>query len=178
MDCRLRCPTRPPPQQATQLDRTNGPAAATDARATAQQTPVPLSALPIEIGMRALEGARRFDIRLSPEDLGRVDVRLDIADDGTVNAQLVVDRVETLALLQRDAKTLERAFEQAGLRTQEGGVGFSLDTSGEGRRQARQERDDTPAREQPAPEQIRTAAGVAAALRAFQSGRTGLDIRI
>ncbi|MFZ4530626.1 MAG: flagellar hook-length control protein FliK, partial [Alsobacter sp.] len=168
----------PAPQQAAQLDRTTGPAAATDARAAAQQPPVPLSALPIEIGMRALDGARRFDIRLSPEDLGRVDVRLDIAEDGTVNAQLVVDRVETLALLQRDAKTLERAFEQAGLRTQEGGVAFSLDTSGEGRRQARQERDETPAREPAPPEQARTAAGVAAALRAFQSGRTGLDIRI
>ena len=167
-----------PPQQAAPLDRATGTAATANAGATATQTPVPLAALPIEIGMRALEGARRFDIRLSPEDLGRVDVRLDIADDGTVNAQLVVDRVETLALLQRDAKTLERAFEQAGLRTQEGGVGFSLDTSGGGGREARQERDDTPAREQPAPEQIRTAAGVAAALRAFQSGRTGLDIRI
>jgi flagellar hook-length control protein FliK len=45
---------------------------------------------------------------------------------------------ETLALLQRDAKTLERAFEQAGLKSSEGGIDLTLrDPSGDARGQQR-----------------------------------------
>jgi flagellar hook-length control protein FliK len=91
-----------------------------------ESAPTSLSALPIEIGFRALEGTKRFDIRLDPAELGRVDVSLSFDKDGEVTAKLVVDRVETLHLLQRDARTLERAFDQAGLRTSDAGVQISL----------------------------------------------------
>jgi flagellar hook-length control protein FliK len=97
---------------------------------------VPLGAVPIEIGVRAMAGVRRFEIRLDPADLGRIDVRLDMSDDGTVKAHLTVDKVETLALLQRDARTLERAFEQAGLKPSDGGIDLTLrDHSFAGHRQ-------------------------------------------
>lgn len=88
--------------------------------------PTPLHVLPIEIGLRALAGARQFDIRLDPGELGRVDVNLSISDKGEVSAKMVVDRVETLHLLQRDARTLERAFEQAGLKPSDAGVEITL----------------------------------------------------
>lgn len=103
--------------------------------------PTPLHVLPIEIGLKALAGARQFDIRLDPGELGRVDVNLSISEDGEVSARMVVDRVETLHLLQRDARTLERAFEQAGLKPSEGGVDISLrDPSDQsGFRQGRQQ---------------------------------------
>ena len=108
---------------------------------------VPLAAVPVEIGLRSLAGASRFEIRLEPEDLGRIDVRLEI-DGENVQARLVVDRVETLALLQRDARTLERAFEQAGLKPSEGGLDLSLrDPQGDARGQQRG--DDRPGRESP-----------------------------
>ncbi len=111
---------------------------------------VPLAAVPVEIAMKSLAGVNRFEIRLHPEDLGRIDVRLDIEDDGSVQARLVVDRVETLALLQRDAKTLERAFEQAGLKPSEGGIDLTLrDPQGEPRGQHRGE--DRPNHSRPAP---------------------------
>jgi flagellar hook-length control protein FliK len=111
---------------------------------------VPLAAVPVEIAMKGLAGVNRFEIRLHPEDLGRIDVRLDIEDDGSVQARLVVDRVETLALLQRDAKTLERAFEQAGLKPSEGGIDLTLrDPQGEPRGQHRGE--DRPNHSRPAP---------------------------
>ena len=108
------------------------------AHAAASQIPVlqqvPLGSVPIEIGLKSLAGVNRFEIRLDPAELGRIDVRLDIGDGGEVKAHLVVDRVETLALLQRDAKTLERAFEQAGLKPSEGGIDLSLrDPSGDRR---------------------------------------------
>ena len=111
---------------------------------------VPLAAVPVEVAMKSLAGVNRFEIRLHPEDLGRIDVRLDIEDDGSVQARLVVDRVETLALLQRDAKTLERAFEQAGLKPSEGGIDLTLrDPQGEPRGQHRGE--DRPNHPRPAP---------------------------
>ena len=98
----------------------------------AESRPTPINAVPLEIGLRAMAGNKRFDIRLDPAELGRVDVRLDIDDAGIVTAKLTVDRVETLHLLQRDARTLERAFEQAGLRPSDGGVDISLrDQSGQ-----------------------------------------------
>lgn len=109
--------------------------------------PTPLHVLPIEIGLRALAGARQFDIRLDPGELGRVDVNLSISDTGEVSAKMVVDRVETLHLLQRDARTLERAFEQAGLKPSDGGVDITLrDPSDQsGFRQNRQQ-DEAPQR--------------------------------
>jgi flagellar hook-length control protein FliK len=93
--------------------------------------PVPLQAVAVEIGMRALRGAKEFAIRLDPEDLGRVDVNLAIDDKGEVKATLVVERVETLQLLQRDARTLERAFDQAGLKTNPDGLQFTLRDPGQ-----------------------------------------------
>ncbi|WP_332681076.1 flagellar hook-length control protein FliK [Bosea sp. (in: a-proteobacteria)] len=112
-----------------------------NARASVETTrPTPLHVVPVEIGARALAGNKRFDIRLDPAELGRVDVRLEISDDGSVSAKLTVDRVETLHLLQRDARTLERAFEQAGLKPSESGVEMSLrDSSDQSSRQNRQD---------------------------------------
>ena len=93
---------------------------------TASGQPTPIHVVPIEIGLRAMSGSRQFDIRLDPDELGRVDVSLSISDKGEVSAKLVVDRVETLHLLQRDARTLERAFEQAGLKPSDAGVDITL----------------------------------------------------
>ncbi|WP_197279989.1 flagellar hook-length control protein FliK [Bosea sp. AAP35] len=107
----------------------------------AESQPTPLHVLPIEIGLRALAGARQFDIRLDPGELGRVDVNLSIADNGEVTAKMVVDRVETLHLLQRDSRMLERAFEQAGLKPSDAGVDISLRDPADqsGFRQSRQD---------------------------------------
>ncbi len=71
--------------------------------------PVPLGAVPMTIGLRALSGSNNFEIRLDPKDLGRIEVNLAI-DTGTntVQATLMVDRPETLALLQRDAEACSR----------------------------------------------------------------------
>lgn len=102
----------------------------------------PLHVVPIEIGARALAGNKRFDIRLDPAELGRIDVSLEISDKGEVSAKLVVDRVETLHMLQRDARTLERAFEQAGLKPSEGGIDLSLRDPGDQQAGARQQRQD------------------------------------
>lgn len=109
--------------------------------------PTPIHVVPIEIGLRAMSGSRQFDIRLDPGELGRVDVNLSISDTGEVSARLVVDRVETLHLLQRDARTLERAFEQAGLKPSDGGVDISLrDPSDQSAFRQNRQQDEAPQR--------------------------------
>jgi flagellar hook-length control protein FliK len=146
----------------------------------AQTPPTPMAMLPIEIGMRAMEGQQRFEIRLSPETLGRIDVRLDIGEDGGVKAHIVVDRADTLGLLQRDARTLERAFEQAGLKTGDGALQFSLGGQSQGGQNAGGQ-DQEPGRRPSGDLQDRadaSARDIAAAIRSLGVSAGGLDIRI
>jgi flagellar hook-length control protein FliK len=144
---------------------------------------VPLGGVPIEIGLKAMAGINRFEIRLDPADLGRIDVTLEIDESGDVKAHLVVDRVETLALLQRDARTLERAFEQAGLKPSEGGLDLSLrDPAGDGRSQ-QPGRDERGRQGHGGPsEDGGSGRGEAEAAPAAQPvrwrARTGIDVRV
>ncbi len=71
-------------------------------------------------------GISRFQIQLNPPEMGRIDVKMDIDNNGTLNARLSVERVETLDLLQRDARALERALAQAGLDNSKTNLEFSL----------------------------------------------------
>lgn len=87
---------------------------------------VPLTDLAVEIATRAKAGERRFDIRLDPPELGRIDVKLEIDSKGNTTTRLIVERAETLDLLQRDARGLEKALQNAGLKTDAGSMQFSL----------------------------------------------------
>ena len=87
------------------------------AQAQAPAVAVPLSGLAVEITAQAHAGRNHFEIRLDPPDLGRINVKLDVDHNGNVRTHLVVDRADTLDLLKRDASSLERALQQAGLKT-------------------------------------------------------------
>src|SRR5262245_6616310 len=81
---------------------------------------------------RALrEGAGKVSIQLSPAELGRIHVKLDIDEDKRVTAAVTVERPSTLELLQRDVKGLERALHDAGLNMDAGDLSFSLGQSGD-----------------------------------------------
>ncbi|SDD96537.1 flagellar hook-length control protein FliK [Rhodospira trueperi] len=82
--------------------------------------------LRVNISKAANRGMDRITIKLHPETLGRVEVKLDFGSDGRVSAQVTVDKSETLDLLQRDVRGLERALNDAGLRTENGGIQFGL----------------------------------------------------
>ena len=96
------------------------------ASATAPGSPVSIAGLPIAIAARAQSGSNQFDIRLDPPELGRIDVRLDVYLSGQVTSHITADRPETLTLLQSQQPQLERALEQAGLKTADNGLQFSL----------------------------------------------------
>jgi flagellar hook-length control protein FliK len=79
---------------------------------------------------RALrEGTGKISIQLSPAELGRVEVKLEIDEDKRVTAAVTVERASTLELLQRDARNLERALHDAGLKMDGGALSFSLGQS-------------------------------------------------
>ena len=87
---------------------------------------IPFGGLAVEIAGRAIAGKNRFEIRLDPPELGRIEVRLDVDRDGNVTSRLTVDRADTFDLLRRDAAGLERALQDAGLKTAGNGLQFSL----------------------------------------------------
>jgi flagellar hook-length control protein FliK len=102
------------------------PAAAAATPGTAAAATVPIAGLAVTIASRAQAGSSQFDIRLDPPELGRIDVRLDVGHDGQVTSHVTVDRADTLQLLQSQQPQLERALEQAGLKTADNGLQFTL----------------------------------------------------
>lgn len=87
---------------------------------------VPVTALAVEINRQAMNGKTQFDIRLDPPELGRLNVRLEMDASGQTRTHMIVERAETLDMLATDARNLERALQQAGLKTEPGSVTFEL----------------------------------------------------
>jgi flagellar hook-length control protein FliK len=110
------------------LATTSAPAnaSALTSSATSTDAPVPVAGIAVAIAARAQAGASQFDIRLDPPELGRIDVRLDVDSDGQVTTHMTADRPDTLALLQNQQPQLEQALNQAGLKTADDGLHFSL----------------------------------------------------
>ncbi len=101
-------------------------------RMAGEEVRAPVKSLAVDISTQARSGIRQFEIRMDPPELGRIDVRLDMKENGTVTTRLVVERAETLDLLQRDARFLERALSDNGLKLDEGGLRMSLKGDGSG----------------------------------------------
>lgn len=98
-----------------------------------QPTQVPAAAIALQMARNLQKGLNRFDIRLDPPEMGRIDVRMEIRKDGQVVAHMSVERPETLDLLQRDARALQQALNNAGLQADSDSLNFSLkDGSGDG----------------------------------------------
>jgi hypothetical protein len=85
-----------------------------------------------EIARNLKDGQTRFQMRFDPPELGRVDVKMKVSADGSVQAHLIVERPETLDMFLRDQRGLERALEAAGLNTGSGNLEFSLKQDGGG----------------------------------------------
>jgi flagellar hook-length control protein FliK len=109
----------------------------------ATDAPVPVSGLAVEIAASVKSGKTSFEVRLDPADLGRIDVRIDVDRSGQVTSHLTVEKPETLSMLQQDAPQLQRALDDAGLKTGNGGLQFSLrDQSSSGQNNGNQTADN------------------------------------
>lgn len=105
---------------------TQAPTAAAAPQTMASTLAVPIPALAVEIATQASAGKSHFDIRLDPPELGRINVRLEVDHDGSITSHIIADHADTLDLLKRDAPQLERALQQAGLKTGDNALAFSL----------------------------------------------------
>jgi flagellar hook-length control protein FliK len=115
----------------------NGSTGQPVARQTTNPAPVQLPKPPVpprlvtnqvavQIQKAAAQGSDRINIQLKPAELGRVEVQMDVAKDGRVTAVISAERSETLDLLQRDARALQNALNDAGLRTDSDSLSFNL----------------------------------------------------
>jgi chemotaxis protein MotD len=136
---------------------------------------VPIEGVAVAIASKAADGKKSFDIRLDPPDLGRIHVHLDVDSSGQITSHVIADRSDTLDLLRRDSSGLERAFQDAGLKTSSNGLQFSLRD---------QNQSQTGQQQQPMPSShlimadeptIDTPAPV---YRLLTGARGGLDIRV
>ena len=111
-----------PSQQTTQTQDTQKQAqskSAAQQRATVDQVTVQIS--------KALKaGADKINIQLKPASLGRVDVQLEMSQDGRVTATIMADSRETLDMLKNGARDLTRALNSAGLQANSQDLNFNL----------------------------------------------------
>ena len=96
-------------------------------RLRAPNSPPPASAqVALQITRSIPQGIDRFSLQLQPADLGVVEIQLDIERNGQVSATITAERPETLELLQRDSRILERSLSDNGLKLSNDGLNFAL----------------------------------------------------
>jgi flagellar hook-length control protein FliK len=81
----------------------------------------------------------RFELRLDPPELGRVEVKLEVSRDHRVTAVVAADSPQALAELTRHARDIEQALQSAGLELNENGLSFDLSQRRENLADARDE---------------------------------------
>lgn len=89
------------------------------------------------------DGNDRVSIQLNPYELGRIDVQLEIGSEGKLRAKVMVENPATLEMLQKDAKNLEKALQEAGLQTDGDSLTFSLQDSGDQAQQRQDQQDQS-----------------------------------
>ena len=82
---------------------------------------------------RSKPGLDRVTIQLKPQELGRIDVKLEMSEDHKVRVTVTADNKDTLALLQSDSHTLEKTLNEAGLRTDSANLHFNLRSESDAR---------------------------------------------
>ena len=98
----------------------------------AQSTPAAQAApaATIQVYSRMIERfdgrAQRYEIRLDPAELGRVDVRIEVGADKKVHAVLAAHDSAALSDLMRGQRALEASLRQAGIDVADGGIKFEL----------------------------------------------------
>jgi flagellar hook-length control protein FliK len=101
-------------------------------RPTPAQVPFqPAEQVKVQIQQMVKSGADRIQIKLSPASLGRVEIALEISPDKAVQAIVYAEKPETLDMLERDARVLQQAFEEAGMKFGSDGLTFKHGQSGD-----------------------------------------------
>jgi flagellar hook-length control protein FliK len=86
--------------------------------------------LGVEIARKVEAGDDVVRVRLSPDNLGKVEVTLAFDDAGTLRATVRAESQHALDMLRQDAPDLGRALDQAGIRAD--AQSFRFESRGEG----------------------------------------------
>ncbi len=124
--------------QTTALDE---PAATLPARQPVVVTPA--DQIKVQLARNLKEGNDTISVQLHPNDLGHVEVKLEMRD-GQVKATITADRPETLQLLKNDAGSLQQSLQNAGLNADANSLNFQLRSDQQQGRQAGQDRQNAP----------------------------------
>ena len=89
-------------------------------------SPTATQQVSIQIQKALANGLNKVNIKLHPAQLGRVEVRLDIAPEGQLTASITAEKPETLDLLQKDIRGLVKALQDSGLNTNSNSFNFAL----------------------------------------------------
>lgn len=164
-------------------------AAAKAAQAQAAQAPRPqqmpqakeiMDQVKVHIAKSGANGDT-IKVQLKPVELGSIEVKLDVAKDGSVSGVVTADNKDTLAMLKNDSRTLEKALSDAGFKTESGSLTFNL--RGEGQSQNAQDQGTGTRRRRSVLSAANgvdaTSAGMAAQAQArLGGGRAGVDIQV
>lgn len=92
----------------------------------------PAEQVSVQIQTAVKAGTDRITIQLNPAELGKIDVKIELSDDGQLRAVISAERQETLELLQKDARGLEKSLQDAGLKTDMNSLAFQKGGDGRG----------------------------------------------
>jgi len=98
-----------------------------------QTAPVstPVEQVAFHLIRQVKNGLQEMSLHLRPAELGRVEVKLSFSGENKVNGTVIVDNQATLELLLKDAGSLQRALQDAGLCADPGCLQFTLRGDGQ-----------------------------------------------
>lgn len=136
-----------------------------------------------EVGFKVIdgikEGSSKILIQLEPADLGRLDIRVDMNSDGKINMTILADKSETLDLLQKDVRNLEKTLQDAGFKGDFSSMNFNLrDGNGGWRQHANQNMNQENGDFNLDEENLGEIAAIASSSSAAGASNKVLDIRV
>ncbi len=79
----------------------------------------------VNITKSAVKGVDTIQVQLKPEELGHIEIKMQLAKDGKLQAHIISSRADTMEMLQKEIPALEKAFNEAGFETDSNSFSFS-----------------------------------------------------
>lgn len=115
-------------QQNNQVQ--NGNATAKSAQANSSRPNIPPKIISDQVSVNiqraAAQSQDRINIQLRPQELGRIDVAMELAKDGKMTAVVTAEKQETLDMLREDSSTLLESLMNAGMKADSSSLSFNL----------------------------------------------------
>lgn len=80
----------------------------------------------VQIKSMIRNGESKMIVKLDPPELGELEIRMQINKAGRTEVFITVERPQTLEMLQKDARMLAQALQDAGLQADSSGLSFNL----------------------------------------------------